>query len=226
MKASMHKKRWTEADLAVLRTMYPHQLTSDVAKALGRSEKSCYFQAHLLNIHKTEAFYRAWPQGHATPEPNEQQKRNFFKGGFVPWNKGLKGISFGGKATQFKPGNMPQNWLPVGSYRVIHGSILEIKWRDCPGHNHMRWKPVSRLVWEAYHGLVPKGSIVVFKPGTQTVEVEKIRIENLECITRAEHACRNHPNSRYPEYAQLCQLKGAITRQVNRIAREAAESKP
>jgi len=73
--------------------------------------------------------------------------------------------------------------------------------------------------------LVPKGSIVIFKPGTQTIKVEDIRIENLECITRAEHARRNHPNSKSPEFARLCQLKGAITRQFNRIARE-AESSP
>jgi hypothetical protein len=36
----------------------------------------------------------------------------------------------------------------------------------------------------------------------------------------AENAQRNHPRSRNPEVRSLYQLKGAITRQVNRIAKE------
>lgn len=151
--------------------------------------------------------------------PNSVATR--FKPGHTTWNKGKKGYCPpGSKNTQFQPGNLPGNWAPVGSYRVVDGD-LQIKWRECPGANHLRWKPVSRLVWEAYHGPIPPGRIVIFKPGTRSSKVEEIRIQNLECITKAEHARRNHPRNKSPELARLLQLKGVITRQVNRIAREA-----
>jgi hypothetical protein len=94
---------------------------------------------------------------------------------------------------------------------------------DLPGPNHVRWHPVHRLVWEAAHGPVPKGSICVFKPGRRTTVLEEITLDRIEIITRAQNAARNHPRARSPELARLVQLKGAITRQVNRITREAAQ---
>jgi hypothetical protein len=60
-------------------------------------------------------------------------------------------------------------------------------------------------------------------PGRKTSDVDKITLDALEMVSRAELARRNHPVSRSPELAKLVQLKGAITRQINRIAREAQE---
>ncbi|MNR62573.1 hypothetical protein D3C85_1846370 [compost metagenome] len=57
----------------------------------------------------------------------------------------------------------------------------------------------------------------------RTNVLEEITADRLECITRGENAERNHPRARSPELAKLVQLKGAITRQVNRIAREHEE---
>jgi hypothetical protein len=97
---------------------------------------------------------------------------------------------------------------------------------ETPGPNHHRWVPVARLVWEAAHGPVPPGHIVVFKsPALRTVVLEQITLDKLDCITRAEHARRNHPRNKHPELGRLIQLKGAITRQVNRIAKAAAAEK-
>lgn len=152
--------------------------------------------------------------------PNSIASR--FKPGGTPWNKGRKGwTAQGSELGHFKKGNMPLNWQPIGTYRITKDDDLQIKWRDCPGANHLRWKPVSRLVWEAHHGLIPDGMIVVFKAGTRSTQLEHIRIEHLECISRGEHARRNHPRTKSPELGRLVQIKGAITRQVNRIAREA-----
>jgi len=64
---------------------------------------------------------------------------------------------------------------------------------------------------------------VRFRAGMFTNVLEEITLDRLELISRAEHARRNNPMSRDPEYARLVQLKGAITRQVNRIAREHKE---
>jgi hypothetical protein len=55
-----------------------------------------------------------------------------------------------------------------------------------------------------------------------TVEAE-VTAERLECISKADNLQRNHPRTKHPELARLVQLKGAITRQVNRITREHKE---
>ena len=81
-------------------------------------------------------------------------------------------------------------------------------------------------MWEAAHGPIPDGFIVVFKPGLKTAVCEEITLDRLECITRAENARRNHPAQRDPELAKLVQLKGAITRQVNRIKKQQEQTAP
>ena len=88
-----------------------------------------------------------------------------------------------------------------------------------------RWVAVHRLVWEAANGPIPEGHVVGFLPGRRSNVLEKITLDALELISRGELARRNHPRSRDPDLAKLVQLKGAITRQVNRIAREAQEQK-
>nr|WP_315206812.1 hypothetical protein [uncultured Albidiferax sp.] len=113
--------------------------------------------------------------------------------------------------------------MPVGSYRINSDNVLELKVNDLPGANHVRWHPVARLVWIKANGPVPANHIVVFKAGRATTVLERITPDAVECISRGENARRNHPRTKSPELAQLVQLKGAITRQVNRIHREAQE---
>jgi hypothetical protein len=64
---------------------------------------------------------------------------------------------------------------------------------------------------------------VCFLPDRRTADAAQITLDALELVTRADLARRNHPVTRDPELAKLVQLKGAITRQLNRIAREAKE---
>ena len=54
----------------------------------------------------------------------------------------------------------------------------------------------------------------------QTTVLEEITIDKLICISRAENARRNSAAAHSTEYGKLAQLKGAITRQVNRIIKE------
>jgi len=223
--SSNTRKPWTPEQIAILRDMYPRCLTVDVAKATGRSVDACYDRARDMGFGKTEDFYQRYPRGRATPKISPGQIPNLFKKGMTPWNKGMKGLNIGVTRTQFKPGQTPRSWLPLGSYRVLQGD-LQIKWREYPGSSSKRWKPVSRLVWEACRGPVPAGSIVIFKPGTRSTEVEHIRIENLECVTRKESAMRNHPRTKSPELGRLYSIKGAIARQVNRIARQQPTPSP
>ena len=223
----MSRTLWTAPEIAHLVRLYPDTKTIDLAAAMGRKLSSVHTKAAALGLKKSAAFNASKASGRIQPgPPGPGSKATQFKPGQKPWNTGRKGWQAGGRSalTRFTTGMLPPNTVPVGSYRIITekngGQHLEQKVREVPGPSHKRWTPVSRLVWEAAHGPVPPGCIVVFKPGRRTLVLQDITLDRLECITRAENARRNHPISSNPELAKLCQLKGAITRQVNRITRE------
>lgn len=231
----MSKRQWAPTELDMLRRAYPDTVTAVLANALGRPIKSVYQKARELGISKSEGFMSSQASGRLqrggqTPA----MVANQFKPGQQPWNKGVPGATGlhpNCRRTQFKKGEMAgaaqHNYVPIGSHRINADGHLERKMTDDPSiYPARRWTPVYRLVWEAAHGPIPDGHIVTFKPGMKTRALEKITLDRLECITRAENARRNHPAQRDPELAKLVQLKGAITRQVNRIKKQQEQTAP
>ena len=223
-------KPWTNHELLKLRALYPDMRSADVAAALGRPIGSVYQKAAQLQIKKSEAYLESEMSGRIArghQHPNMIATR--IQPGAVPWNKGQP-FDSGGRSheTRFKAGRAAKdahNYLPIGSLRVNHDGYLEQKLTDDPStFPARRWVAVHRLTWEAVNGPIPPGHIVAFRPGMKTAQLEEITADRLECISRAENARRNHPRSKSPELARLVQLKGAITRQVNRITREAQEA--
>lgn len=217
----MARNAWTPEQLQRLRDLYPDHTAKDVARMLGLTVGSVYGKAALLGLGKSEAFKASERSGRLLPgRLDDRHRSGQFKPGLVPWNKGQH-YQAGGRSveTRFKPGQRGSNWRPVGSYRINSEGYLDVKVSET-GYGPRDWKGVHRIVWERRHGPVPSGHVVVFKPGQRTNVLELLTVDRLECISRAENARRNHPNNRSAEYARLVQLKGAITRQVNRIAKE------
>lgn len=219
------RRFWTPAELRLARSMYPHCHTVDVAAWLGRSAPAVYNLAFNLRLRKSRAYMAADAQvrgERSYADPRMHVGR--FQPGLTPWNKGLRGWDAGGRShrTRFRKGHTPQTWLPVGSTAVDDDGYVRLKVADT-GRRPTDWQMVHRAVWEAAHGPVPAGKVIVFKPGRKTTDIARITEDALECIDRAELARRNHPRTRDPELGRLIQLKGAINRQVNRIAREAKE---
>ena len=219
---------WSEPDEAYLRNWYASAPTADIAQALGRTERQVYQKAHALGLAKSPGYFARHRAGRVTGT-HPASIRTRFAPGQEPWNKGRHYVAGGRSAeTRFKPGRPPQdarNYLPIGSLRLNKDGILERKVSDdqtiVPAR---RWVAEHRLVWIATHGPIPSGHIVVFKRGMRTADINALTADRLECITRGQLAGRNHPRNLNPELTKLVQLKGAITRQVNRIAREAKES--
>src|SRR5699024_5202331 len=105
-----------------------------------------------------------------------------FKIKHTPWNKGMKGLQIGGKATQFKKGQAPTNYRPVGSERIdSKDGYIVIKVKD-KGTYQERWRHKHVVEWEKYNGKVPKNHTVVFLDGNK----ENINIDNLALLSRSE----------------------------------------
>lgn len=225
---------WRPSDLATLRRLYPDYTAEAVAKVIGCSTRAAYNKAAQLGLSKSDAFKASDKSGRIMRgRTNPGMVASQFKKGHSTWNKGVNYVAGGRSAeTRFKKGRKPEearNYQPIGTLRLCRDGYLERKVTDDQSIAPVRrWVAVHRLVWEAVNGPIPSGHIVVFKPGMKTAEIDQITVDRLECISRAENARRNHPRTKSPELARLVQLKGAITRQVNRIAREAQhkESRP
>jgi len=216
----MGGRKWTPEQDAILREHYANTLTTTLAEQLGRECKSVLNHANVLGLRKS-------PDHIAKIARERNRQRNEanidnpgrFKPGLVPWNKGMD-YRAGGRslATQFQPGGKPWTWKPIGSLRIIEGQ-LQRKVCDAPGGDHNRWNPVSRIVWEAANGPVPPGHLVVFRPGMASTDPERITIDTVELIDRAEHARRNSVHRLPQELREIHRLRATLTRVTNQRAK-------
>lgn len=197
---------WSAAEDATLARLHPTHTAKAIAAALGRTASAVDNRIHKLGLKK--------PAGYANP--------GCFGKGIKPWNTGTRYQAGGRSAqTRFKPGQMPHNTKPVGSYRINKADgTLQQKIGTAKGSNSRRWRGVHELVWIAAHGPVPAGHVCVFKPGMKTVERDEITLDRIECITRAENMRRNSYHNLPAELAEIVQLRGVINRKINRLAKK------
>lgn len=223
------RRPWSVVDIELLRRNYADNRTDDIARVLGRPVNALYAKAHSLGLVKNAEYLAGVNSGRM--QRGKQHPRMVatqFKRGHATWNKGMSYEAGGRSAeTRFKPGrpaHEARNYVPIGSLRVSKDGYLERKVTDDPAlYPARRWVGVHRLVWQAAHGPVPPGHIVTFVPGLRTKVEAEITLDRLRLISRAENARRNHPMAKSPELAHIVRLKGHITRQLNRITREAQE---
>lgn len=104
-----------------------------------------------------------------------------FGKGHVPQNKGKKGMG-GWEPTQFKKGDRPTNYKPVGTERIDSYGYVGVKVADS---NVWRFK--HRLIWEECHGPVPKGHVIIFADSDKL----NVTIENLLLVSRKQLAIIN-----------------------------------
>lgn len=112
-----------------------------------------------------------------------------FKKGLIPWNKGMKGLRFS-PATEFKKGNIPQTYVPVGTVtlRDQHNGSPRKQAFIKVGEPNV-WKSRALIVWEEYNGPLEKG-LLLYHADNDSLNDD---IGNLEAITRAENLARNRP---------------------------------
>lgn len=192
--------KWTQQDDAQLAALYATMSAIDIAAVMGVNRSSIKNRVHKLGLKK--------PAGYVNS--------GCFKPDGEPWNKG-KPFDSGGRSheTRFKAGQRPHTWHPIGHERVTKAGYRERKLTDT-GITRHDYVGLHVLLWREHNGDIPGGCAVVFRNGDKN----DIRIDNLECITRAELMRRNSYHTRYPqEVRSLVQLRGAITRQINKRAK-------
>ena len=225
----MNRRAWSKQELAILRREYPDQPTEDIARKLGRSPRSLYSRANMEGLQKSAAYTARKRAAEAERLRSGGGVKHRFQKGLRPWNTGMKGLQVGGRAkeTQFKKGQLngkaAQHWMPIGSHRVNADSYLDRKVRD-DGPPQRRWIGVHRLIWIEANGPIPEGHAIAFKPGRHTIVLEQITLDALELVSRRELMRRNSYHNNYPkELGLVIQLRGQVTRQINRRERLARE---
>lgn len=100
-----------------------------------------------------------------------------FKKGQTSWNKGKYGIRNSPK-TEFKKGQMPKNYKPVGSIYLNSIGRYDIKIA-----HPKTWKRLATYNWEKVHGKIKNGMFIHHKDGNPLND----DIKNLELVNRSKH---------------------------------------
>lgn len=173
---------YTEEERKFLKKYVPGHSHKDITKAfnkkfhvsLSEEQIKSYINRHKISTGRTGRFEK----------------------GNIPHNKGKKMKTTGRMAeTQFKKGNLPHNTKPIGYERKTRDGYIEVKIKMRPSgpNKNDNFVPKQRLVYEEHYGPVPEGHIIVFVDGNK----ENFDIENLRCISRAEHSLMNKLNLNY-----------------------------
>lgn len=209
----IRRRFWTKQEDARLRQLYPRRKTQEIAQLLGKSICSVFYRAGRLKLRKT-AKYMASPEACRLRRGDHPGIAFQFKSGHVPANKGLRrpGWSPGRMAeTQFKKGNHPHTWKPMGTTRVTKDGYLERKASDT-GRPRRDWIGEHVLLWRKAHGRIRPGHAVVFQDGNK----RNIVLRNLECITRRELLRRNKIHHYPPELKETILLVGKLRRAIEK----------
>lgn len=203
----MPRHIWTPTETEYVRDRYPHVKAALIASVLGVTTDQVYRKATQLGVEKSEEFFAGPDSGRTKGDRGLSQR---FPKGSLPWNKGTKGLQLGGKATQFKPGQKPKNWLPVGSHRLSKEGYLQRKLTDT-GYPPRDWVAVHIILWTEVRGPVPDGYALKFKDGNK----QNIEMGNLELISRRDLMAMNSVHNLPHELKKVIRLKAALTRKIN-----------
>jgi len=204
------RRKWSRADDRLLRSTYPHVATKEIAAAFDLPIHTVFGRAKRLGLEKTQAYMQS-PAACRLRRGDNVGAAFRFPPGHVPTNKGTRrpGWAPGRMAeTQFKKGQHPQTWMPIGSTRLMDG-YLQRKVSDT-GYPPRDWVGVHILMWQEKHGPIPPGHTVCFKDGNKG----HIALENLELVSRRELMLRNSVHNLPPALKQVIQLTGALKRKI------------
>lgn len=191
---------FNQEQLAWLAKNYKKLTVQDLTKA---------FNARY-NLDKTPGQMK----GHLTRNRIRSGRTGCFKAGHKPWCAGTTGLLKANSGT-FKKGIVPANTKPLGHERIDtqDGYILiKVEEPDPYSNAPTRYKHKQVFIWEQHHGPVPADHLITFIDDDRM----NCNIENLECISHAEHIRRNYlqinsyPGSVRPVLKNIAKLANVI----------------
>ena len=87
-----------------------------------------------------------------------------------------------GLTNQFKKGNKPKNYRPIGSERITKAGYIEVKVAD-PN----KWETKNKIIYKQYYGDIPKGHKVIYADGNKLNN----DINNLILVSNSEELIMN-----------------------------------
>lgn len=179
-------KKYNQEFIDQILADYPHMSTHDVAVKYGLTESKVNNIASSRKVKKSPE-YMAEMLARTNKNLLESGKVYRYKKGGTSWNKG-KYMRLH-PATEFKKGQVPHNYKPVGSERITVDGYLERKVAD-----PKKWKAVHHIVWEEVNGPVPAKHKIIFLDNNKL----NVSIDNLLCVSYQEAMLRNTIH-RYPK---------------------------
>lgn len=205
---------WTAAEKKQLARLYADRSSEEVAHLIGLTLQQVYRQAGRRGLEKSSA-YRERIKAMTSAKLCASGAAHRFPKGHAPANKGKRGQPSVGRMaeTQFKKGDHPGNWLPIGATRLSKEGYLQVKMTDT-GYPPRDWIAMHNLVWELHHGPIPPKHHVAFRDGNRNHE--RIDPSNLELVSFADMMRRNTFHNYGKEVAQVVHLRAVITRKINK----------
>lgn len=140
-----------------------------------------------------------------------------FKKGHPTWNRGRKGTHFS-PATEWKKGNRPWKYKPVGTIYIIKDKTGKrrrwIKLSD-DGPRQDRRMPYARYLWQQQHGPIPPGYFVIHDNG-DTLDDEA---DNLILVNTAGNAA--HQLATNPRHLRKLRFRAGIAARLRHAKRRA-----
>lgn len=211
-------KRFTPEEDQHIRDNYLTQFLREMGAHLGRTEGTICQRMKLLGIElPAEVKQKRLQQSFKNLE--ESGKMSRFPKGNVPVNKGQKmapEVYERCKGTMFKPGQIPATCVHFGKpylhSRIKKDGYIERTW-------YIQESTNKRSAYLAYlcrnNGIDLTGKKPILKDGFDHSRAPTM--EDIMIVTNAENMRRNSLHRYPPEVVKLCQLKGALQRQINKL---------
>lgn len=200
-----YKYSWAPVD-EVIKEQYLQIPVKQLCKQLGKSSTWLRHRMDLLGLKLPKEVAEA------------RKAATQVKKGNIPFNKGKKAESYMSKEqleifrkNQFAVGNEPHNTKEDGAITIRNTGKT---WNNKP-YKFTRiakgqWEMLHVKMWREAKGEIPKGHVIYFKNG----DTMDVRLENLECIPRAElldrNGGRNYPKELKQAIRALNKLKKTI----------------
>ena len=187
----------------IIKQRYPFEPTKKIADDLNLTESQVYNRAFAMGIKKDPVYLRStqFPAGYLGGKATQ------FKKGQIPPNKGQKmskEVYEKVSATMFKKGSVPSNTQPVGT--INKRQDTNGKFYSYIKVANQNWQLLNRYLWEQNFGKIPPGMIVIFKDNNE----DNFEISNLELISKKENMLRNTMHQYPLEIKQILILKNKL----------------